>query len=195
MRTVDYGIIEYPIPLSASYVLSLIQQGGVPEAIVAGGCLRDAIMGRSINDIDVFVPEDKAHKAAFAIQDTHPTLAKSIPEPYFTFNNDVRSVNYYEAPDGWLPVNIIGVTKGTCTPEQQLERFDFGICRVAFDGRRLWKDLSFDRDQADETFTLSVSQTQDQRRYSMQRYERLQAKYNGWRFVDASPKPNTFEDF
>lgn len=176
-------IIEYPIPAEAARVLRRVQQE-VPEAIVAGGCLRDAIMNRPINDIDVFVPQDQAGRAAMAIYDTHPKHVKTLHEAYMTFNSDVQRVSYYEG-EGVLPVNIIGVYQ--CTPERQLERFDFGICRVAFDGMRLWKDLAFDRDQRDETFTLLVDQTEEQRKYSLKRFERLQGKYNGWRFVDRAP--------
>ena len=69
---------------------------------------------------------------ANAISETHPTCVKSIPEPYFTFNIDVRTVRYYDPKDGvkWPQVNIIGAS-GECTPDAQLELFDFGICRVA----------------------------------------------------------------
>jgi hypothetical protein len=28
----------------------------------------------------------------------------------------------------------------------------------------------------------------------MKRYQRLQAKYEGWKFVDASPKPLLYDD-
>ena len=177
--------IEYPIPVAALSLLKRVQNGGVPEAIVAGGCLRDTIMGREVNDIDIFVPDTKVMLAQYAISETHPTCVKSIPEPYFTFNIDVRTVLYYDPKDGvkWPQVNIIGVS-GECTPDAQLERFDFGICRVAFDGVRLWKDLSFDRDQRDETFSLLVPQTEEQRKFSLKRFERLLEKYPGWKFVD-----------
>lgn len=175
--------LTYKIPAAAVSALCRVHDH-VPEALVAGGCLRDTLLGRPVNDVDIFVPYGKERLAALAIEGTHPVLTKSIPEPYFTFNSDVRSVDYYAGSDGELPINIIGVSEGTCTPWQQLERFDFGICRVAFDGERLWKDLSFDRDARDRTFTLMVSQTDDQRDYSMQRYERLLKKYPTWRFVD-----------
>jgi hypothetical protein len=174
--------IEYPIPLEAVLVLNRVQ-ADVPQAIVAGGCLRDAINERPINDIDFFVPDRSYYTACEIVSETHPKLVKTIHEAYFVFNNDVREVRYYEG-EGRIPVNVIAVTEGTCTPEQQLGRFDFGICKVAWDGKRLWKDLAFDRDQADETFTLLVPQTDQQRDYSMQRYGRLQAKYRGWKFVD-----------
>ncbi len=180
-------LIIYKIPDEFTDLLALVQ-AYVPEAMLAGGCLRDTINNRPVNDIDIFVPEDKASLAGRLISDTHPTLAKSIPQPYFTFNNDVRSVDYYEGVYGEKPVNIIGVTNGTCTPEQQLERFDFGICRIAYDGETLWKDLSFDRDMRDRTFTLTNNfQTPDQRDYSLARFGRLRDKYVGWKLIDPQP--------
>lgn len=184
-------IIEYPIPAFAVTVLKNIQRA-VPRAFVAGGCLRDTIMGRPINDIDVFVPEGQDYMASEVLRNNGAVVTKSIPEPYFTMNNDVRSVRYFEGHHMPLPVNIIGVYN--CTPEAQLERFDFGICRVAYDGIRLWKDLAFDRDQADETFSLLVDQTEDQRNYSLGRYERLSGKYPGWKFVDKLKHDNWWKD-
>ncbi len=190
------AIIEYPIPVAAMSLLKRVQNGGVPEAIVAGGCLRDTIMGRPVNDIDIFVPENAVEPAQRAIHETHPKCTKSIPKPYFIFNSDVRTVRYYDPKDGvkWPQVNIIAVA-GECTPEAQLERFDFGICRVAFDGVRLWKDLGFDRDQRDETFSLLVGQSEEQRKYSLKRFERLLAKYPGWRFVDRYAEKNWFDKY
>lgn len=189
---IDSMILEYPIPYQAASVLKRVQTL-VPSAIIAGGCLRDAINGRTINDIDVFVPVSTLSLVREALAETHPELTKSIPEPYFTFNNDVRSVQYYGGKG--LPVNVIGVTADMCNPEDQLARFDFGICKVAYDGVRLWKDLAFDRDQRDQTFTLLPYQTPEQREYSMQRYARLTSdKYAGWKLVDATPKPHVFGD-
>jgi hypothetical protein len=182
-----YRRVSYCIPIDAVDALLRIQVD-VPEALLAGGCIRDCINNVPVNDFDIFVPEDMAWIARRAIKDTHPKLGRSIPEPYFTHNNDVRSVSYYEG-DALTPVNIIGVTRGTCTPEQQLERFDFGICRVAFDGDNLWKDLSFDRDMLQKTFTLTDAyQTCDQLNYSLGRFERLSAKYQGWKLVRPEPK-------
>lgn len=179
-------IITYKIPGEYTDLLAHVQSY-VPQALLAGGCLRDTINNVPVNDIDIFVPEDKAKLAGHLISDTHPTLAKSIPEPYFTMNNDVRSVDYYAGARGVRPVNIIGVTAWTCTPEQQLARFDFGICRVAYDGKTLWKDLSFDRDKADRTFTLTSNfQTPDQLKNSRARFERLSGKYVGWKLIETA---------
>jgi hypothetical protein len=110
-------------------------------------------------------------------------------------NADIRTVRYYEGDNGAPPVNIIGVS-GECTPEAQLSRFDFGICRVGFDGQRLWKDLAFDRDQRDSTFSLLQSTSKKQREHSMKRFDRLVTKYPGWKFVDRTnpwPAPGAFD--
>jgi tRNA nucleotidyltransferase/poly(A) polymerase len=179
-------IIIYKIPGEFTDALARVQ-AYVPQALLAGGCLRDTINDVPVNDIDIFVPAGQELLAGHLLSDTHPTLGKSIPEPYFTHNDDVRSVQYYEGV-GYKPVNIIGVTHGTCTVEKQLSRFDFGICRIAYDGERLWKDLSFDRDMADKTFTLtSEFQTPEQLAYSLGRFERLSGKYPGWKLVRPAP--------
>lgn len=190
METTVNRIIEYPVPIAAVTALRRIQKE-VPEAIVAGGCLRDTINGKPVNDIDIFVPQSRGHVAREVISEGR-RLTKVIPEPYLTFNNAVSDVRYYEG-NGELPVNIISVTDDTCTPEQQLDRFDFGICRVAYDGVRLWKDLTFDRDQREHTFTLLVAQTKEQRKYSLERFKRLQEKYPGWKMVACSPKPDAWD--
>lgn len=183
-------IAEYPIPLNAHWVLTRIKKE-VPRAFIAGGCIRDTILKRPVSDIDVFVPHGEEYLAREAIAHSHPKHTKEVPEPYFIMHTDVRTVNYYEGEDA-LPVNIIGITQGLDNPKAQLERFDFGLCRVAWDGKRLWKDLSFDVDSRDETFTLLFTQSDDAHENSMRRYARISQKYPGWKLVDKTKEEELF---
>lgn len=167
------------VPQEAEQVLTLIQRNGVCQAIVAGGCLRDADNGVPINDIDIYVPEGLAGSAYCALLDAGYERTKTIDQAYLTMDQTICSCVYWEKKDA-LPVNIIGVYNNTCKMQEQLDRFDFGICRIAYDGKMVLRDIKYQIDQANKTFTLRRHQSTLQEEYSLQRFERLSAKYPGW---------------
>lgn len=182
--------VYFRIPGEWAAVLKNIQ-AVAPEAFIAGGCLRDYWNDKPVNDIDIFVPASKG--LATAVKLTHAKKTKSIPEPYLTHDNNVRYIDYYEDLTCKLPpVNLIGVSDEVCNPSDQLERFDFGICRVAYDGVTLWQDLSYHRDIRAKTFTLKEGQTEEQLKFSLGRFNRLSLKYPGFKLVRTARWP--FDD-
>ena len=171
----------HSIPREWSKLLSRIQQKE-SRALIAGGCLRDHYLERPVADIDIFVPDDETG-AAGVIRYDRPVLAKSVPKPYFTHDSDVRQIGYYESAEERLtPVNLIHVSSYACTPWDQIERFDFGICQIAFDGQQLFMTSAFGRDVKERTFTyLRQEPSEAQHEASMGRFERLSLKYPGWK--------------
>src|SRR5262249_1134187 len=62
-----------------------------------------------------------------------------------------------------------------------IERFDFGICMAAYDGKETIRTKEFDQDAEQKTFTLHRADNQPQFTYSMSRYEKITAgRYKGW---------------
>lgn len=171
------------IPSQALSVLHRIQTV-VPQAIVSGGCLRDYFLKRPINDIDIFVPANQFLVAEHAIIETCPAITE-------TFGNlswdNIEKTRYYKGED--FPINLIGVYN--CTPAFLLESYDFGFCKIAFDGQYLWKDAKFDLDANNETITLYTILNATLHARSLKRYECFAKKYVNWRFVDASSQPKT----
>ena len=172
--------MDLKIPAAWTELLTKVQAVS-PQAIIAGGCLRDLYHDKPIADIDLFVPAWYINLVGDMIQEERNTLSKTIHEAYFTFNPDVREVRYYEG-DGMIPVNIVGV-EGECTLDVQLDRFDFDICRIGYDGKELRVSDAFLQDSSDYTFTLRGDQTPDQQRHSLQRFLRIGEKYQGYKLV------------
>ena len=164
-----------------------------PKALIGGGCLRDLYLNRPIADVDLFVPEGESGVRE-VVNLTHPKLTRYAYEPYFTHDQHVRQIGYFEsAVLDVPPINLIHVSAHTCEPWTQIERFDFGLCQIAFDGEQLYMSSAFGRDVKQKTFTYTRNpDTEAQRTNSMARYERLSKKYEGWKLVMPTPKEELF---
>ena len=165
-----------------------------PNAHIAGGYLRDHILGRVPKDIDVFV-----HHGAFkAIQ--HDLINKGfeitrvIHPERFRSNPEICAAADYRSPEGYL-INLTGLSRPV-TIQENLERFDFGICRVGFDGSKLVRHPDFDRDTDAKEFVLRRCDNKEQFFRSLSRAARLSIKYPEYslvipqEFLKCSPPSN-----
>lgn len=173
-------------------VLANIQQAS-PSAILAGGCLRDLAHGVSAKDIDIFVDQYEAPALLLEEQArlTHPEKLNFIDcdVTYQDWSSDVIGIHEFGRDDGQPMLNLIVVRGGTCTVEEQLERFDFGICKVAHDGTDYQVHADYLKDRANRTFTLTRSGTKRQWEQSLKRFERISPRYPGWTLV-TPPEPD-----
>lgn len=154
-----------------------------PSAILAGGALRDLDNERPVKDLDIFVPVDSLNppRIVEALSKTHQ-LESWLGDQYFDWDTCVANVGVINAVvEGLPPVNLIVIHD--CTIANQMERFDFGICRIMFNGNTLHRHPGYVKDKEDHTFTLLRNCTYEQRVYSRKRFERLQEKYPGWTLV------------
>lgn len=165
------------IPDHWKNTLRAIQLKGSPEAAIVGGALRDLTHGVPVKDVDIFVTyraevEDTMdeHFGAFGWSVTVAPQSSS----YIGSMTDVRAV--FEAEDGGHTYNIICLDK-EMTMSEMIARIDFGICRIGYNGSYAETPAEFIRDVQNRTFTLLRSDDQKQYDRSMERFERLQAKY------------------
>jgi hypothetical protein len=192
------------------------------SAIIAGGALRDIILGKPIKDIDVFIEGggpfehfDELHEFLFhefvlgvrksdglawnlkqEVLSTrrgyaNNTIPKAIPgmtsEPAAT---DYANFWVVEYPVGWYgyPVQFVWLTDSD--PRKEVfEKFDFALCRVWLDSRRLRWSPEFAADRESKRLTLFDSGWGST---APDRVERLRAKFSDYRFVNRSTqyKPN-----
>lgn len=164
-----------------------------PEAVIAGGCLRDLDNGVPIKDIDIFVngrfERDLNHLLkrlrnfdSFSCQDYDPEDLYPVGD-----GNDV--VGYFEAmyDDCLYPLQIIMVNFDCA---KITERCDYGICRISFDGKALFRHPDYERGKRSMQFHLCMDRGDEGLAASVHRFARLSKKYPGWRFVPYSdPKP------
>jgi hypothetical protein len=176
-----------------------------PEAVIGGGCLRDIDNGREVKDIDIFVNGSKAEEM-IALREK---MSGKLSKVEFA---EIDSSNWYPVGDGndvvghfeatfaeiEFPVQIIMVNFDT---SRICERFDFGICRISFDGDTLTVTDEYRWDKRCNVFKLRRQRSDQELVASVHRYARLSHKYPGWRFelfdeiVDAASSFSDLSDF
>ncbi len=158
-----------------------IPQTHDPNAHIAGGDLRDCLLGRAPKNVDIFVP----HGAFKAINrdfiNNGFDITRVIHPDRFRSNPEICAATDYKSADGTI-INLTGLSR-PMTVTDNLERFDFGICRVGFDGSKLVQHANFDRDTKAEEFVLRRCDNREQFFRSLSRAVRLSVKYPGWRLV------------
>lgn len=156
-----------------------------PEAFLAGGALRDLDNGKVIKDLDVFLSADADMDAImFAMLDHgYATVGTdlSLSEEYGSLGVGVTGIlELLNIDSGKPPLNFIRVEEPTVTG--QINRFDFGICQIAYDGERVMKTPAYLLDKASKTFTITRHDDGIDR--ALRRWERLRQKYVNWQLVN-----------
>jgi hypothetical protein len=182
-----------PIPAAWDDALKAVREV-YPNAILAGGALRDLQLDRPVKDLDIFVSGDSDTAAldrtmsrfgfdrrtltdfsSFAGGDHTVVLSLTYEERYS------EAIEWEPAP----PVNVVILSPDTTwSIGAALARFDFGLCQVAYDGRRVHLTRAFLQDAKEKTLTLIRCDTPEQYECSMRRAERLLAKYAEFTLVD-----------
>ena len=168
-----------------------------PEALICGGALRDLDHGRSIKDIDVFVKapvKTPLLAAAFGIPEVNFTLIVSesvaeylkmreVVEVYQANLLPVEEVQFdsgFIAIDHRPPVQIIGLSMDV-TPEAVMDRVDFGLSQIAYDGETVHTTAAYRVDSLCQQFTVVTCENADDAKRTYKRWERIfKEKYQGW---------------
>lgn len=134
----------------------------VPNAILAGGAMRDLYNGVAPKDLDFFGSPI----------DLLPNWAESGPD----LKMDYEGMKYVNAVQtfikGSLPIQFIHVEP--ISTEELLSSFDLGICQIGFDGARVIKTSAFEWDVKHGLITMRHI---DRYRRSIQRYCRINQRY------------------
>jgi hypothetical protein len=89
----------------------------------------------------------------------------------------------FEKADETIPICLIGL-KQARDMEDNLERFDFGVCMAAWNGEVVYTAPEYKRDVERKTFTLCRADNQPQFNYSVSRFDKMTAdRYAGWKLV------------
>ena len=114
-------------------VLATLQQIA-PEAHIAGGAVRDTILKKPIQDIDVFVADKDGHveEAAALLRSRCGYVKVGEWTQYLEFSDPAMTrVAKFEKADEIIPVCIIGLLPRYASPKANIARFDFGVCMSA----------------------------------------------------------------
>lgn len=154
-------------------------------AVIGGGCLRDLDNGRPIKDIDIFIRGTRAgdlHMVRQQLVDGGLTADEIDPTHMYPVGDGNDVVGHFDVahPAVQQPLQIIMVNFDT---SRICERFDFGICRIAYDGITVTVTDEYRQDKANRIFKLRRQRTDAEMVASVHRYARLSQKYSGWRFA------------
>lgn len=183
---------SHDIPQAWRDVLAAIR-AVCPSAVLAGGCLRDRDNGRDVKDLDVFINArwlDDAELCIYQLREGgfnvifEPSDKTAYPEDQ---NLEVVAVAELDASALVnIPVQLIFTNWPT---ERIVERFDYGICRLSFDGTSIIRPPEYDEDREARVFRLRRERpTAVAMRGSIHRYARLTSeKYAGWTWWPFEP--------
>jgi hypothetical protein len=171
-----------------------------PLAHIAGGAIRDTLLERPIKDIDLFLGDYGIDKAAALLRSEFGFVKVGEWKQYLAFSDPrISRLAKFEKADEETPIALIGLTewnegygRSVSSIEDNLGRFDFGICMAAWNGSDVITMPEYRRDLEAKTFTLCRADNEAQFNYSMKRFEKITAdRYAGWRLV----VPKAFEDY
>jgi len=91
----------------------------------------------------------------------------------------VVCVHEYSSPLHHAPVQVV-VMNRKVEPMFTIQRHDFGICQIGFDGETLYTTPEYDTDQKNHTFTLVRCRDDRDKQRSLHRWERLKTRYPDW---------------
>ena len=164
-------------------ILSLIQSIA-PSAVLAGGCLRDLILGGEVKDLDIFVDasseigwEDIQHVLTLR----HGwRVSMTVNTDYVqTMRSEVAKVVGFRVPSFPLEVQIVGL-RSLKSPEDAIDRMDFGACQIGIHGPAHFVFTpSFMNDFLDRTITMLEPEDHVQECRSLARSARFADKYAG----------------
>ncbi|MCA8110265.1 hypothetical protein [Burkholderia cepacia] len=166
-------------------ILAQLQEVGV-KGLIAGGAVRDHILGKPVKDIDVFVAHDpdvvSKLQAAFGVLHVNPSLAAEyIGEAGQSEVSHVYEVSFGDDPFdpdlGHVPVQVIALAPGM-DPLDRVKHHDFGICQCWYVGHgfKMYTE-AFAADMSGKRFTLMHCEDQHQFDRSMRRWERFKERF------------------
>jgi hypothetical protein len=166
-------------------------QNDIPGASLAGGYLRDAVLGGTPKDIDIFIPYVEPYVIDRVMQSYSAVEmkgAKYMPQQEVTRIWDVVD-NYElnpildtvdsiktELSNRKLPVQIIMLNKGL-NIEERIQQYDFGLCQIWTEGEVTYCTQGFVDDVNNKTCTLIVCEDHTQFQRSMRRFDRFKQRY------------------
>lgn len=183
------------IPKAWTYALRSVRNH-FPEAILAGGALRDRHFGAKVKDLDIFVhgTKDEAQNAAKMLEREgwhgvsfgfEETYAQGVSEAGIT---GIVDAEFPGAP----PVQIIFMDRHV---DQLLPLFDFGINQITYDGRIIHRSANFAADAVQRRFRIISEVSDSQFVRIINRWARLKEKYPTWQLDlgtrGSSPTPVT----
>lgn len=183
-------------------MLRRMQEGGFPEAIIAGGALRDRDNHKPVKDVDIFVrkPDNVEGSIKAMVEKAVGTAAKHVvidfedgtgiesdsAETYDLHEMGVFAVYQFEWYATTFEIIVIAGPSAECDFEKWvIDDFDIGLCQIWWTGHGVPKTtISYVMDQRNRSLTILKAPTDKALARTRKRIERLLVKYPGYKVVE-----------
>lgn len=153
----------------------------VPGAVVAGGAVRDYLMGVILKDIDIFV--STSSPVDFSFWDPHPKAVE------YEAGDHVDAVVQRKFGNWTVDLICVSVADSAEDPrpfgQKVIETFDFGVTRSYFDGQ-LHDTIEAAHDRRKGQVTLMLD---DRLARAWDRFDRFNTSHGGGWTFRAPPRP------
>lgn len=164
--------------------LQTIHDLGFPSAVIAGGMVRDAVLGSDWKDIDVFIPNSAFSENQLNVLLNNSSDFELVNLKYGnTISRSYRNINLIAVADllyaGGIKVQIMpyDLPDDDMFKYSLINDFNFGIDQAVYDGKEMHLSDAFKQDQKKSTATLMKLTSIEKLPHAMQKFFRLQEKY------------------
>lgn len=171
----------------------------LPDACIAGGFIRDAVLEEEPKDVDIFVtgyPRQNRFIGALisaGLSDVDGHMSQSVQYMKMFGEKDrvITGICEYKAGEllPW-PVQIIAMEK-PCDLRTTLSEFDIGLCQVGYDGSSIVATPAFLHDFNNNRMTIMrrrndkcYARTLRRLRRFLDKYSTLDREFQVWTVVD-----------
>lgn len=170
------------IPFEYRTILQQLQEQ-FPEAVLAGGALRDWYFNRPVKDLDIFIQDRGAGTKGLIEEAYGVTFKTTIPEHIATYKSLRDLVRSFEGVVSGYRVNVVSLKEGFTGLEQVVDRIDIGICQIGYDGTTPYATVDFWNDALDQVLRVVHYRDESDLSRSHKRQLRLAEKYPDFRIV------------
>lgn len=167
-------------------------------AVVAGGAVRDYLLGQEMKDIDIFVPVTDSWTWTGRIDkeicDAKVQLTDLKWDDNYYLNSDPNFLSKFDCKFmgididlcAYRPEPVVKDFEGNVTTrhfgDYLVERFNFDISKCWYDGKEIHISDAAQRDFDNSTITISRLSSLDQLPATMKKFASIQEKYPDYRF-------------
>jgi hypothetical protein len=172
-------IMGHEVPEAWIGVLQRIRSGLHPDAILAGGALRDLVWGYEPKDLDIFVPW-RPGALTRVLLDYRWRVAGVLDFDTYAggtaMRGEVKALQSIAIP-GLPEVQIIHLELPRWSMSHVISRMDFGACQIATDGEGWTVSEAAEIDLACHCFTLVNCEDATQFARSQRRADRWAKRF------------------
>ena len=152
----------------------ILDRIGCPGAVIAGGAVRDLLLGVRPKDIDIFAPSDGFNP---------PSIFQGLGDERHAEYEAMPSIDIVmRAEIAGFQVDLVGC-QNFSNGMELVETFDFGVSRCWFDGQQLFDTMWAQHDRKNKVVTLLLN---DRRERAQRRFDRFNERMGGgWTLVEA----------